>query len=117
MFPLDGTALEQMQLATPGTMLPELMLHDLGESDLSGEAFCVQAPPTDAAAARSNGATTTSAPAVGQVSVVYCYRVPTSLRPLMGDASSAKDELYTEAQVHDAPPVLCTSQWSAGEPP
>ena len=108
MFPLDGTALEQMQLATPGTMLPELMLHDVGETDLSGKAFCVQAPPADAAAARSNGATSTSAPAIGQVSVVYCYRVPTSLRPLMGDASSAKDELYTEAQVHDA--LQCYAQ-------
>ena len=101
-FPLHVTAFEQMQLVTPGAMLPEPLLHESGKSDSSGEACCVQTAPADAAAARSSGAASTSAPAVGQVSVVYCYRVPTSLRPVMGDVSSAKDELYTEAQVHDA---------------
>ena len=101
-FPLHVTAVEQMQLATPVTILPEPLLHGSGESDPSGGACCAQAAPADAAAARPNGAASTSAPAVGQVSVVYCYRVPTSLRPVMGDVSSAKDDLYTEAQVHDA---------------
>ncbi len=102
MFPLSVTAVEQMQLATPVTMLPGRPLHASAKSGSSGAACCVQAPPADAAAARSSDAAGTSAPAVGQVSVVYCYRVPTSLRPVMGDVSGAKDELYTEAQVHDA---------------
>ena len=96
------TAAEQVQLPPSDHLLPQQLLHESGESDSSDAACYVQAPAADAAAARSNGATSTSAPAVGQVSVVYCYRVPTSLRPVMGDVSSSKDELYTEAQVHDA---------------
>ena len=66
----------------------------------------LQAASAGAASERATGETSTSGQATGQVSVVYCYRVPSSLRPVLGDAANAKDDVYTELQIRDAPPAL-----------
>jgi hypothetical protein len=76
------------------------------QPELSSGLFCLQAGQQTANSSSGKAAAAGAAAGPGgsaaAVKISYCYRVPSSLRPLFGEAGRDKERLFSGAEVEEA---------------